>query len=1351
MHRPSRTQPRRRRGKRKHLKLQLESLERREMLAGDPWLWFDAVEDIPRLTPQELTAAGARPDPGAIGPHELVASEWIVQLNDHAADRLTTLESLELVDDQYAVEVSVISGLGSRGWLLVRGQGVTDVDVLVALEASDSIVDIQRNTVIEGQLAPNDDEFQAGRQPGFQTVGLPDAWDSFASAPSVGGSSVVVGVVDGGIDATHPDLFLNVWLNQGEIPASFRDQLVDQDGDGLITFYDLNNLRHTSAGIVVANTGVLATGPELTGPTPFASGPNAGFVRDVNGNQRIDAVDLLEDVTWADGFDTDNNTFFDDLFGANFRSGSSDPFPSNLPLDELGHGTHVAGTIGAIGNNDFGIAGVNWQTSLMSLRILDNNNQSDAAAAIRAINYATQMRSGLRRDDQGRVESGADVRVLNNSWGQPGGADLALATAIDAAADEEILFVAAAGNGNILGQGVDNDLTPFFPASYDAENVIAVAALANSPDRLAPFSNFGATSVDIAAPGVGVLSTGPGGAFRLANGTSMATPHVAGAAALIWSALPGASMAEVKQAILSTATPLSIDAGSVSTGGYLDLAAAIDADVFAPAGQLAAKPTITTSSTGPTEFTVTYDHRSGIDASTLGDDDVQVTRRWGNSEPINVTLKPGSVQTTPDGVAATYRLDAPGSGSFSSDVTIPIDATAANTIASQVMVQGISESNAHVTVSLDIDHDEVGQLSVTLIAPDGSRANLFSQIGGSGDDFSGTTLDDDAAMEISTGSAPFTGVFRPAESIDSLVGPLGPDGVWTLEVEDSAAGQGGTLLGWSIDFSGTWDALDFGDYVVSTVAGNVQAISGEPIDDRDVGSFLVRIEDDPSVIYVESRTDFPNSGSLREAIIAANAAAPQPRTIILDSGVHTLAIPAVADPASTFPSTGPATFCGAEQNTTGWSGPTSGDLDILGSVHLIGNQNDLTTIDGAGIDRVFKVHSGAGLELSRMTVRGGVSPSDQGGGGILSMGDLTLRDVVVRENLAIGNALSDPIRGGGVAAWDGTATILQSWITSNESDYGAGVFYCGDASGTISRSTVSGNVGGGFHSHSESDLQVDNSTFSGNRGGQGAIFNGSRDGFDVSDGASSSPSVSADGRYIAFESSTGRLVAGDSNDQGDVFIYDRLTDSIRLVSLRSDGTQGNGQSFAPSISADGRYVAFVSLASNLVDDDTNGSRDVFVADLETGELERVSQNAQGDEANGSSYHPAISADGRYVAFSSYASNLTPGDVGGFADVFVFDRDLGEVERVSVAADGSGGDSNSGIGLGGSLQGEGIAISSDGQKVAFASAATNLVPGDTNGRPDVFVFDRASDSMDRGERAKRWFRIRRCKWKSHDQC
>ena len=163
-------------------------------------------------------------------------------------------------------------------------------------------------------------------------------------------------------------------------------------------------------------------------------------------------------------------------------------------------------------------------------------------------------------------------------------------------------------------------------------------------------------------------------------------------------------------------------------------------------------------------------------------------------------------------------------------------------------------------------------------------------------------------------------------------------------------------------------------------------------------------------------------------------------------------------------------------------------LNITGVVTIVGNQSDLTVIDANELDRAFKIHPGGSLNLSRVTVTGGLSPVDQGGGGILSAGNLSLQDSIIRGNSALALPGSDPIRGGGVAVWDGNADITRSWIDENESEFGGGIFYCGDGSGTVSQSTVSNNDGGGLHSHSDSGLNIENSTFSANAGGQGAHF-----------------------------------------------------------------------------------------------------------------------------------------------------------------------------------------------------------------------------------------------------------------------
>lgn len=209
-------------------------------------------------------------------------------------------------------------------------------------------------------------------------------------------------------------------------------------------------------------------------------------------------------------------------------------------------------------------------------------------------------------------------------------------------------------------------------------------------------------------------------------------------------------------------------------------------------------------------------------------------------------------------------------------------------------------------------------------------------------------------------------------------------------------------------------------------------------------------------------------------------------------------------------------------------------------------------------------------------------------------------------------------------------------------------------------------------------------------------------------GDSYHPSISADGRYVAFASDADNLVAGDTNKVADIFVYDRKTRRIERVSIGNNGQQGNGSSYLPSISADGRYVAFVSEADNLVAEDKNRKPDIFVFDRITRTIERVSVSSSGREGNGEHLFPSISADGRYVAFVSDSDNLVPGDTNKKADVFVCDRETHRLERVSVSPNGAGnGDSLTACLAGGGL-------------VAFASEADNLVAGDRNGVTDIFV-------------------------------
>lgn len=223
------------------------------------------------------------------------------------------------------------------------------------------------------------------------------------------------------------------------------------------------------------------------------------------------------------------------------------------------------------------------------------------------------------------------------------------------------------------------------------------------------------------------------------------------------------------------------------------------------------------------------------------------------------------------------------------------------------------------------------------------------------------------------------------------------------------------------------------------------------------------------------------------------------------------------------------------------------------------------------------------------------------------------------------------------------------------------------------------------------------------------------------DGDSEDPSISSDGRFIAFLSVATNLVTGDTNGVEDIFVHDRATGITERVSVTSGGLEADDASFSPSLSASGNSVGFGSFATNLVADDNNGVSDVFVHDRDSGLTERISVASTGVEANGESMHVAVSSDGRYVAFMSRASNLdlvTP-DTNGVSDIFVRDRVLRTTERVSIDSDGNQANGASFF----------TSISSDGQMVAFTSAASNLVAGDTNNLADIFVHDRQSGTTE----------------------
>ena len=249
----------------------------------------------------------------------------------------------------------------------------------------------------------------------------------------------------------------------------------------------------------------------------------------------------------GNGIDDDGNGYVDDVHGYDFVNDDGDP------ADSDGHGTHVAGSAAARGDDGEGVVGVAYGAKIMTLQFFDGNAGGYSSIASAAIRYA--------------VNNGADV--INASWGSYG-SSTAIYNAIAYARSHGVMFIAAAGN-----EGNDNDSYGLYPASYDLDNVISVAA-SDRNDRLVSYSNYGSSKVDLAAPGDQIVSTWPGSDWAYLDGTSMAAPHVAGVVALLRSVAPEASVADVRQALLDSAEPLASGASRVATGGRLSARGALD-------------------------------------------------------------------------------------------------------------------------------------------------------------------------------------------------------------------------------------------------------------------------------------------------------------------------------------------------------------------------------------------------------------------------------------------------------------------------------------------------------------------------------------------------------------------------------------------------------------------------------------------------------------------------------------------------------------------------------------------------------------------------------------------------------
>jgi len=417
--------------------------------------------------------------------------------------------------------------------------------MLKALQALPGIIaHAEPDYIVRAMTVPNDTRFseQWNLNNAGQTGGTPHADINATEAwtTTTGSNSVIVAVVDSGIDYAHPDLAANIWTNTGEVAGN--------------------------------------------------------------------------------GLDDDHDGYIDDTRGWNFVSSN------NTPQDDRSHGTHVAGTIGAAGNNGNGVTGVCWQVRLMPLKFLDSTGNGATSDAIAAINYA-------------RVKG---ANIINNSWGGSSFSQ-SLKDAIDAAGNAGILNVCAAGNTDDFGTVYDRDVTPGYPASYGSDGIMGVASTDRN-DNLSGFSSYGATTVHLAAPGSEILSTIPGDSYGTRNGTSMAAPHVSGIAALLKAYKPALAAPDLKLILQASVDHLPSLEGKVITEGRANAATTLrNANDIAT---LPAKGLIAVGNQGgpftPTSMTYTLKNFHGASINWTA---ALTGAAWASVSPPSGTLPAGASAT----------------------------------------------------------------------------------------------------------------------------------------------------------------------------------------------------------------------------------------------------------------------------------------------------------------------------------------------------------------------------------------------------------------------------------------------------------------------------------------------------------------------------------------------------------------------------------------------------------------------------------------------------------------------------------------------------------------------------------
>lgn len=533
----------------------------------------------------------------------------------------------------------------------------------------------------------------------------------------------------------------------------------------------------------------------------------------------------------GNGIDDDHNGYVDDYYGYNFVNNTGNP------MDDSNHGTHVAGILGAVGNNKIGVTGVDWNVRIMALKFLDAGGKGSTSNALRALNYAVQM----------------GATISNNSWTSPA-YDSALEAGIRNAGLAGHIYVAAAGN---LGQNMD--VNKLYPGSFAPDNIVTVGGL-DSSNRLAGWSNYGQT-VDIAAPGNSIYSTLPKGKYGYMSGTSMATPFVTGALALVRDQNPTWSAQQVIQRVLSTADKLPALNGKIS-GGRLNLGAALANSVVQPPLPPPPPPADTTGAKVTSLATIITNNRvsglrvtfsEAIQGSSF--DASKVLSLIGPSGALAVTgvravagsttqfdilfaeqSKTGNYSLTLDtgildlaGNALNQNGNTLNGEALTDRYTGTVSYTAVNTYAainlpavvkdysSSTFTLNVSDSMTigAVRVQFAISHGWMSDMIIKLRSPSGVEVLLVNRRGGGGKGFNNTILDDAAAKSIQQGTGLFVGSFRPEQAL-SLFKNSSTAGTWSLIIDDKAKGDGGLVQSWSLSF----DAASAGSSSINETSNN---------------------------------------------------------------------------------------------------------------------------------------------------------------------------------------------------------------------------------------------------------------------------------------------------------------------------------------------------------------------------------------------------------------------------------------------------------------------------------------------------------------------------------------------------